>query len=224
MQGPTKVHDYHLVSGYYDALAAVWSFDQISYSREFAIRRIKSHARVLILGPGTCRGFEDLWSGSCHVTLVDSSPDMLSHSAEIFRQLPPEKLSIQQIDVHSYYPKNSFQSIWLPYFLNVFSPEEVIQILKALRPSLEKDGEIYISDFMEPDHRWYIRIIQELWHGLPMAFFHLVTGNSWHPIHPLPDLIRRAGYEITEVYPAKFGPNSHRWIGTYVCKAAVKSS
>ena len=224
MPSQTEVHDYQLVSGYYDALAALWSFGNIARSRNTVINRIKTHSTVLIFGPGTCRGFEELWTGSCQVTMVDSSPEMLMESSQILKNIPPEKLDLHTKSIRTFQTTKSFQSIWLPYFLNVFRTEEVVQLLRDLKSSLKTDGEIYITDFMGPDQRWTFRFLQEIWHGIPMAFFHLVTGNSWHSIHPLPDLISRAGYEITEVCPVKFGPQSHRWIGTYVCKPVVKSS
>jgi len=220
----TRVHDYHLLSGAYDTLAWLWSLGAIDQSRSTALNKISNKSRVLIPGAGTCQGFGALSSASCHLTLVDSSPAMLSMGSAELCGIPKHRLEIYLEDIRSFQPSSRFSSIWLPYFLNVFSANEVVDLLGKLKPWLQEDGEIYISDFLKPDSRFLYRVLQEMWHGLPMAFFYVVTGNAWHKVHDLPRLSNLAGYRVTESYPCNIGPKSHRWIGTYVCKPISTSS
>ena len=217
---PTAIHSYDLLSSAYDTLARWWSLDQIAQSRQKVIQKIRNSPQILILGPGTCEGFQAFESGICHLTLVDSSPEMLAAKESQWKSGLSGRLTVHLGDARSFQPQQSFDCIWLPYFLNVFSAEEVVSLLQKIKPWLKENGEIYISDFMPPDSRPIPRLIQEIWHGLPMAFFHAVTGNAWHSIHDLPTLIQQAGFQITESIPGEFGPTRHRWIGSIACKPA----
>lgn len=223
MSTPTTVHDYHLLSPAYDMLAKAWSLGAIPQSNTIAINKIAEASNILVLGPGTCQGFGKFEFAPCHLTLIDSSAAMLKIGFSELAKIPQQRLHVVTDDFRSFTPTTKYQKIWLPYFLNVFSTQEVIEILGALKSWLQDGGEIVISDFMEPDPRFLHRFLQELWHGIPMSFFHLVTGNSWHGVHDLPKLITLSGYRITESHPCDFGPTDHRWIGMYVCKPSIPS-
>lgn len=218
MTTSTSIHSYHLLSGVYDSLATLWSWGQIAKSRNQAIGKLMRHSNILILGPGTCQGFEAFGKGNSNLTLVDSSAEMLQARGGEWKAGLNSLPTVHICDVREYQPHQRFDCIWLPYFLNVFSTGEVIAMLSEFKSWLKDSGEIHISDFMAPDTRWFLRLFQEAWHGLPMAFFHAVTGNAWHSIHDLPRLISDAGFQMTDTLPTGFGPSSHPWIGNYVCK------
>lgn len=218
MTSKTTIHSYHLLSEIYDPLAAIWSLGHISKSRNEAIKRILNFPDVLVIGPGTCTGFHDFEKGRCSLTLIDSSPEMLAKNENAWSEEFKNKLTTHTCDIRSFKPRKLYDCIWLPYFLNVFSREEVVSLLSTFKSWLKKDGEIHISDFMAPDPRRIHRLLQEVWHGLPMAFFHVVTGNAWHSIHDLPKLASAAGLKEIEIRPTGFGPKDHPWIGNFVCR------
>ena len=212
-------NNYHLISEYYDLLADVWSAGSIHKANSYVINKSHSYRRLLIIGPGTCRGFHKLPQDNSHIYLIDNSPEMLEKSYEELKDFNPSCLKISIQDFRNHVPEEKYDFIWFPFLLNVFKPKEVITILNMSKSWLSPFGRVYISDFADPDSTQLVsRGLQQAWHGIPMIFFHLVTGNAWHSILHMKKLIDDSNLELerTVSFPiSKIGP---QWIRSYECK------
>ena len=105
-------NNYHLVSEYYDLLADVWSAGSIHKANSYVINKSHSYRRLLIIGPGTCRGFHKLPQDNSHIHLIDNSPEMLEKSHEELKDFDPSRLKISIQDFRNHVPEEKYDFIW----------------------------------------------------------------------------------------------------------------
>jgi len=206
------VRNYDLLAPIYDLLAAIWTGGAIRASRLWCAQRVQPCKRVLILGPGTGEDVAAICAEGLDTTIIDVSRKMLDATLARCRK----KASPQPISIHGDFRLQQDlpgqDVILAPYILNVFSTDEVKQIIEHLLETLEPGGRILVSDFSPPPEGFLSRFIMEVWHGIPMLIFHLLGGNAWHGVHRLPELLEDADLEITHRQKFRifsFGP---RWI------------
>ncbi len=206
------VRNYDLLAPIYDLLAAIWTGGAIRASRLWCARRVHASKRVLILGPGTGEDVAAICAIGRDTTIIDGSRKMLDATiARCRKNTSPQPISIHgDFRLQQDLPRQDV--IVAPYILNVFSADEVKQIILHLLETLEPGGRILISDFAPPPEQFLPRIIMELWHGIPMLIFHLLGANARHGVHRLPELLQDADLEVVHRQKFRlfrFGP---RWI------------
>ncbi|MEE2883222.1 MAG: methyltransferase domain-containing protein [Planctomycetota bacterium] len=207
---PTR--NYDSLVGIYDLLATCWSGAAMENARMWCAERISADEQVVVVGPGTGVDAAYMTSSGAHLLLIDLSRKMLE--ASVGRCRSGGNSTPQQIhgDFRLQKMLEPQDTAVAPFFLNIFSAAEALQVLKHLRDSIHPNGRILISDFSAPPKNPIARLLMEIWHGIPMACFYLWTGNAWHGVHDISSLASQAGLEITRhkrFRILKWGP---RWI------------
>ena len=208
--------NYDRLVGLYDLLASFWSGGAIRAARLWCARQARSKARVLVVGPGTGEDAAICCATGAEVHLIDESEKMLEQSVLRCKSSGGTEPVAIHDDFRNVQFHQPMDDILLPFLLNVFCSAELPQILDHLRKSIATDGRIIISDFSPPGHFLATRIWMELWHGIPMAFFFMFTGNAWHGIHDLPRALEEAGLTIVQRKKFRifgFGPH---WIESLI--------
>ena len=191
---PTR--NYDQLVRVYDLLARCWSGGAILTARLWCAERVSAGERVLVVGPGTGIDAASMAKRGANLLLIDHSLRMLqksanrcpSHTSETPQQIHGDFRTQKDLEIQD--------SVVVPFFLNVFSSEEALQVMHQLRTLIDQHGRILISDFSPPPKNWISRLAMEVWHAIPMSFFYLFTGNAWHRVHDIPQLAAQSGLEI----------------------------
>ena len=193
---PTR--NYDSLVGIYDLLATCWSGGAIEMARMWCAERVSAGERVMVVGPGTGADAACMTHRGAHLLLIDHSRKMLEVS--VGRCRSEGKTVPQQIhgDFRIQTALEPQDSVVAPFFLNVFSATEALQVMKQLHDSIHPGGRILISDFSVPPRNLFSRLLMEIWHGIPMAFFVLWTGNAFHGVHDIHSMASKTGLEVTD--------------------------
>jgi len=207
---PTR--NYDSLVNIYDLLARCWSGGAILAARMWCAERISAGECVMVVGPGTGADAACMAQTGAQLLLIDHSSRMLETTARRCRS--EGNTTPQQIrgDFRIQKDLELQNSVVAPFFLNIFCWEEALQVMHQLRDSIGPEGRILISDFSAPPRNFIARLAMEIWHGIPMAFFYLWTGNAWHGVHDIPKMAEQSGLEITarkKFAILKWGPH---WI------------
>lgn len=208
----TATRNYDRLVGLYDLLASLWSGGAIRAARLWCARQTRSRSRVLVVGPGTGEDAAICCARGAQVQLVDVSEKMLE--AAVLRC--KSSGGTEPVAIHDDFREVQFSQplddILSPFFLNIFSAQELPQLLGQMRDSISSGGRILISDFSPPLRFIATSTLMELWHGIPMAFFFLFTGNAWHRVHDLPHALEEAGLTIIQRKRFRIFGIGPRWI------------
>ncbi|MDE0959598.1 MAG: methyltransferase domain-containing protein [Planctomycetota bacterium] len=196
----------------YDRLASLWSGGAIRSARLWCARQTPSKRTVLVIGPGTGEDAALCCARGAEVQLIDVSKKMLAETVLRCKSSG----GAEPVAIHDDFRTVQFSpppsDILLPFVLNIFCSDELPQILRQVRESIAADGRILISDFSPPAKFFATRLLMELWHGIPMAFFYLLTGNAWHGVHDLPGALEEAGLTIVQRKKFRIFGIGPRWI------------
>lgn len=197
---PTRNYDQLVET--YDLLATCWSGSAIRAARMWCASQIAPDERVLIVGPGTGEDAARMAKIGADLLLVDYSIQMLGKSIGRCRDCTNKTPDKIHGDFRTQKNLPNQDTVVAPFFLNVFSRDEALEVLRQMRSLIDANGRILISDFSPPPKKKLERFAMELWHGIPMAFFHIYTGNAWHRVHDIPKLAEKA--ELTIATRKKF--------------------
>lgn len=125
----------------------------------------------------------------------------------VAKQNAEERGLLDRIDFHQIDLLDKFQKIpqgadtvWMSQFLDCFSKEEIVQILKNVHQASDENTNIYI---MEPffDNQDF-PAAQYCLTGTSVYFTTIANGNSkMYSIKVMYDLVREAGLEVVEEFP-----------------------
>ncbi len=118
-----------------------------------------------------------------------------------------EKNLTDRIDFHQIDLLDDFQKIpkgadtfWMSQFLDCFSKEEILSILKNVHQASDENTNVYI---MEPfyDNQEY-KAAEYCLTGTSLYFTTIANGNSkMYSIKVMYDLVKEAGFEVVEEFP-----------------------
>jgi hypothetical protein len=149
------------------------------------------------------------WSFACCGYDADVKVKILDLPGQlnVARKNAEERGLVDRIDFHQIDLLDEFQKIpqgadavWMSQFLDCFSEDEIVQILKNVEQAASKEADIYI---MEPffDNQAYPAAKYSLT-GTSLYFTTIANGNSkMYSCEVMKDLVAKAGLEVVEVYP-----------------------
>lgn len=212
----TATRNYDRLVVFYDLLASLWSGGAIRTARLWCARQTRSSSRVLVVGPGTGEDAAICCAREAEVQLIDVSQKMLEAAVLRCKSTGGTEPVAIHDDFREVHLSQPLDDILSPFFLNIFSARELPQILSHMRDSISSGGRILISDFSPPLRFIATRTLMELWHGIPMAFFFLYTGNAWHGVHDLPHALEKAGLTIVQRKKFRIFGIGPRWIESLI--------
>ncbi len=210
--------NYDLLANCYDLLAAIWSGGAIRAARLWCAGHLASEEDVLVVGAGTGEDVAVLSSQGAHVVIIDLSKQMLEATLARCRQKGGLAPAVIQGDFRNEHSIRAQDAVVAPFVLNVFSSDELPHIIAQLQDFTRDGGRILISDFAPPANFLPSRWLMELWHGIPMAIFHLFTGSAWHRIHNIPEAVEMAGMVIVERKRFRIFGIGPTWIEAIIVK------
>jgi demethylmenaquinone methyltransferase/2-methoxy-6-polyprenyl-1,4-benzoquinol methylase len=190
----TRGRSYQRVAPFYEELARVLSRGRIGAAKLSQLAWIEPGDRVLYAGVGSGEDAAAAARAGAHVTALDLSPRMLGR---LERRLGTEaervRLCCEDFSAHEGGP---YDAVVLNFFLNVFSPEEMQQVLdRSVGLLASPGGRLMIADFTPPS-RPLERIVFEL-HYRPLLFSAWALGlAALHPIYDYRSALEARGLDL----------------------------
>lgn len=204
---------YRWIAPIYDWLGAAYTGGGIEVARRVVAAQIEPGQRVLCAGAGTGREAELALARGALVTVLDRSPYMLrrarsrlegrGYSADAVRFIEADVLSHDGTD---------YDHVWASFFLNVFSPREVIRIALHLRARLSANGSLWVADFAPSRGSLLGCCLQRAYFYLPLSVFKWVTGNAWHALYDYPSLAAECGLRCGGESPVAIYRSGPHWL------------
>ncbi len=119
-------------------------------------------------------------------------------------------------------PTAGYDAVVAQFFLNVFAPTQLPQVLDNLASHLKPRGRLIVGDFAPLSRGRHV--LQQAYHDLPMRFFARFGANAIHAVHDLPGHLAAAGFLVSE--RRRFGLFSvgPRWIEGLVAERKPEPS
>ncbi len=178
-------------------MARCYSGGAIPACQRWAVERLPTGSRVLFAGPGP--GADLPWAAQAglSVTAVDSCRAMIQSARHRLRRAGVDHAVDLVHDDLLQLPKTGcYDAVVAQFFLNVFAPTQLPQVLETLAGHLRPGGRLIVGDFAPLDGGRHP--LQKAYHDLPMRFFARFGANAIHAVHDLPGHLATAGFLVSE--------------------------
>jgi len=214
MEKEHNVKDGYWLMGFqYEITGSLYSMGQIPRCKLAMLDRLNPGDKLLVAGVGHGTEAIEAAKKGVDVTAVDISKTMLKFmQKKIDREKPGKPITIINDNILNVNYDGQFDMVIANYFLNVFKPENMLEILTHLTTFVRPGGSMVIGDFALPESggRFY-KTFQNVYWYMAAFIYWLTADNAIHPIYNYPRLLESMGFEIAEIKTFKmFGMNCHR--------------
>ena len=181
----------------YATLARLYSGGAIQACQRWAVDRVPSGARVLFAGSGPGTDVVQAARAGLRVTAVDCCPAMLeATSRRLCRAGVARRVELVGADLLRQSASADYDVVIAQFFLNVFAPARLPDILGTLARYLRPGGRLVVGDFAPCSGGRHP--LQQVYHDLPMHVLARFGANAVHDIHDLPAQLQDAGFVLRE--------------------------
>jgi len=164
-----KSNDFDKIAFVYDRLAGLVFGKSIVDSQKVFFDKIPAEARILIMGGGSGRILQELFSANpkIEVCYIDASAKMISHTKHRMRNdMRIEFIVGTENDI----PDRSFDVIVTNFYLDLFKAESLLSVLRKLKNVMGPNSLWIVTDFT--DKKWWHRLMIKV-----MYIFFRVTAR-----------------------------------------------
>lgn len=208
------LRSYDRVAPWYDLVARLWTGGAIGAAGSAAAERVRRGQTVLIAGVGGGRDAAALARDGARLTLVDLSARMLERAAARVRAVDgaaaPELLCADALSL----PDRRFDVVCAHYFLNVFAPHELPEVLGRLAAHVAPGGLLSIADFAPVPAG---RPLQALHYQVPMRCFAALGLCAPHPTYDYGSLLP-AGWRLESTRGHRVFAVGPRWHASWLAR------
>ena len=204
-------------------MARCYSGGAIPACQHWAVKLLSVGSKVLFAGPGP--GTDLTWAARAglSVTAVDSCGIMIQHARRrLHRAGLDHAVDLVHADLLQLPKTAGYDAVVAQFFLNVFAPTQLPQVLDTLAGHLKPGGRLMVGDFAPLSNGRHP--LQQAYHDLPMRFFARFGANTIHAVHNLPAHLAAAGFLVSERRRFGLFGVGPRWIEGLVAKRGPKPS
>lgn len=161
---------FNFIAPFYDRLVKLFYGNRLNIAQEYFLSSIQNNSTILIIGGGSgeiIKSIDEMVSG-CHLIYLEASEKMI----QLAHKNKP-RFNVVEFYHHSVFDFSSSQKVDIvitPYFFDLFSKREVLQIMKRIKPRLNPRAHWLNVDFVKAG----------FWQNLQLKcmylFFWLVAG------------------------------------------------
>lgn len=192
----TGASHYGLVSGIYDILGRFWTRGNIRKSKLWQIQFMKPGDYVLFAGSGTSEEVVYASKSGVNAVIIDLSEKMLSIARSKLAAEGIHDVVFIRGDICDHFSTSQYDVIVANYFLDVFDPSTMKEVLHHLKALLKFEGCLLIAGFTPVKGSKFNRWLAEIHHGIPLFVFHLLAGNALHQIYDYKPSLEELGFEV----------------------------
>ena len=187
--------NYDLVARVYDALGMIYSGGQIHAAKNSQLTEMQPGDKVLYVGVGPGEDAVLAAERGAQVTCLDLSAQML-RQAEARMKRHGCQAEFLQADVLQHDRHDHYDVVVVNFFLNVFSEQQMRDMLAYLVKLVRPAGKLLISDFATPQGNPLARGLQAAYWGVTDLFYYLLGLCAWHPIYDYASYFPHVGLEL----------------------------
>ena len=192
---------YWLMGFQYEVTGSLYSFGQIPRCKVSMLEHLKPGSKLLVAGAG--HGTEAIEGAKrgINVTTVDISQTMINFmQRKIDRVKPGTPIEIVNDNILNVKRPGQYDMVMANYFLNVFNPDMMKQILTHIASFVKPGGSLVIGDFVNPkEGNALYRGFQKAYWYIAASLYALTADNAVHPIYDYPELLKSLGFELAEI-------------------------
>jgi demethylmenaquinone methyltransferase/2-methoxy-6-polyprenyl-1,4-benzoquinol methylase len=206
---------YWLMGFQYEFTGSLYSLGQIPKCKVTMLNNLKPDSKLLIAGAGHGTEAVEAARRGINVTTVDISKTMISFlKRKIERANLGTPIEIINDNILNVERPGQYDMVMANYFLNVFSPDMMLQILTHLLTFIKPGGSMVIGDFNNPsDGGLAFKVFQNIYWYIADILYWITADQHVHPLCDYPEVMESLGLEIAEIrYFPMLGINAHRSI------------
>lgn len=213
----SKRTKYGRLARIYDWCARMGSLGAIPFVKQLHLLDVEPCSSILYVGGGTCEEAILAAVNGHHVTVLDSSEEMLEIVKSRARQARVEdRVTLLHRDFLTYSSTTPYQAVALHFFLDIFDLPTMHQVLLKSSNLLAPNGTIYVADFAHRNGPLYVRFLQLCYHQGGALACALLAKQPWLKIENYAAECRSLGMTIKRdrhIGPRYFGKS---WF-IYLC-------
>ena len=146
------MNDFNFIAPFYDQLTSIVFGDRLLKAQSFFIRQELQPNSVLIIGGGTGKILTPCLELTSKPTIhfIESSKNMLEQArlyAHLNHSSQLEQLTFEIGDIQRLRSAKKYDLIILPFVLDLFNDQEILNILNALKKNLTSESKVLFTDF-----------------------------------------------------------------------------
>ncbi len=166
------LNNYNRIAPFYDLLAKIISFNEISKAHESQLFHLKTKNNCLIIGGGSGQFLNKLWeiNPNIEIDYLDTSHEMLRLAK---KNTPEEKESQICFLTSRTYLKKKYDCIIAFFYLDLYNKSDLESEIEFIIRKTRKKGIILVSDFTYSKH-W----LRQLYDRAVILFINLTTNGK----------------------------------------------
>lgn len=200
-------NDYDFIAPMYDCGVRLLFGKGVSQAYTHHLRLVSSNERVLVVGGGSGRLLTSLSKGA-RVDYVELSGKMIMRA----RKYRLSDICYYQEDFFCFTSDVTYDWVLFPFFLDLFSQEEIADLLKKTETLLAGEGKLIVSDF-NPPTSWRHRLLI----GFSITSLRIAVSLRISRLAPIREVLSREGYESKELF---LGENGFIFSGIFQKRSA----
>lgn len=185
-------NSFDSIAWVYDSLAKLVFGDTIQSAQLEFLAEIKPSSSVLIIGGGTGWILNELdsLSVSINVDYIEASVKMLEKSKlrGPFRNIEVRFIRGTQDSIQEH---TQYNVIITNFFLDVFTEDNLLNVMQKLDSSLSEEGTWMMTDFVE-NGKWWQRLLVKMMY----SFFRITTRLEGRELQNFDYYFRNMGYSL----------------------------
>lgn len=183
-------NNFNRIAPFYDLLVKVIFGSKLEYAQKAFINNINQGTRLLIIGGGTGSILEWLPENKqLKIDYVELSAVMLKKA----KKRPQKGNSVTFLEQDVLDVIGSYDIIIANFLLDCFNEKHLELVVNHLRKSLDKEGELYVTDFCPPSNKK-----QNLLLRLMHVFFRVTSRLESRRIKDIHQYILNARFKVNE--------------------------
>ena len=179
-----KANDFDRIAWCYDFLVRMVFGTRLDRASSHFLVNLRTSARVLILGGGTGKLMKNI-AHVHEVVYLEKSSKMLEKA----KKRSPANVKMLHGDFIAFEESKSFDVVICPFFLDVFLPHELREVLKKIHALLSLEGQVIVTDFQRTT-LWSKQLI-----SLMYLFFSKAAHLSGSRLLSIHEMMLHQGFE-----------------------------
>lgn len=196
-QATAHAPSYRHVAPVYDLLASAYSLGAIDRAKRLHHGLIQAGDRVLYVGAGRGREIVDACASGAEVTCVEPCPAMASRLHKHLSGVA-DRFTVAPRPIQSIPTRPEYDLVVAHFFLNVFSPAAMPEVLSHTTGFVKPGGRMVIADFMPAASNAGFggRAVRSLYYRPVNLAGWALRICALHPIYDYGPLLHERGFEI----------------------------
>lgn len=188
------------ITGIYDFMACVFSFNQINKSQLVFLPYLSTQKTALLLGGGSGYFLQKLLeqNSSIQISYVEISPKMIFQSQKrIKKNCPNEFHRVTFIcQAAEEFEWQKYDVIVCNYFFDLFETDYLKRIFQKIKANLNPDGFLYVTDFNIPKSNSFLKWCTHTGLKILYTFFRWTTNLQTKQLTEVEKLLKEQGGSV----------------------------